>query len=144
MRPDLDALKVVLHANYILKGDEISLPAAVHHTGVQKKSAVSPVLGFEAYRVQLSADSLILPSQLLLKQNFRQADFLQMGPNAGMMGTLVFGKGFFATGSFTGNLGLGTAWNQDLTGEQGSRETGNWVGAIMPVPIWDTMALGLG
>jgi hypothetical protein len=118
LRPDLDVLKVGLHANYIFKGDEISLPAAVYHAGVQKKSALSPVLGFEAYRVQLSADSLVLPTQLSLKQNFQQADFLQMGPNAGMIGTLVLGKGFFATGSFTGNLSLGTAWNQDLQGEK--------------------------
>jgi hypothetical protein len=117
LRPDLDVLKIGLHANYILKGDEISLPAAVHHTGVQKKSAVSPVLGFEAYRVQLSADSLVLPTQLSIKQNFQQADFLQMGPNAGMIGTLVLGKGFFATGSFTGNLGVVSNWNSDMTAD---------------------------
>ncbi len=113
LRPDLDVLKVGIHANYIFKGDKISLPAAVHHAGVQKKSALSPVLGFEAYRVQLSADSLILPTQLSPKQNFQQADFLQMGPNAGMIGTLVLGKGFFATGSLTGNLGVASTWNSD-------------------------------
>jgi hypothetical protein len=79
------------------------------------------VVGFEVYRVQIAGDSLIFPSQLAPRQNFQQADFLQLGPNAGMIGTLVFGKGFFATGSFTGNLGLGTAWNQDPL-----REQGNW------------------
>ncbi len=117
LRPDLDVLKVGIHANYIFKGDKISLPAAVHHAGVQKKSALSPVLGFEAYRVQLSADSLILPTQLSPKQNFQQADFLQMGPNAGMIGTLVLGKGFFATGSLTGNLGVGSTWNSDAAAD---------------------------
>jgi hypothetical protein len=124
LRPDLDVLKVGLHANYIFKGDQISMAAAVQQSAIQKKSAFSPVLGFEVYRLQVQADSLVLPAQLSPKQNFQQADFLQLGPNAGMIGTLVFGKGFFATGSFTGNLGLGTAWNQDPLGEQGNWKLG--------------------
>jgi hypothetical protein len=124
LRPDLDVLKVGLHANYIFKGDQISMAAAVQQSAIQKKSAFSPVLGFEVYRLQVQADSLVLPAQLSPKQNFQRADFLQMGPNAGMIGTLVFGKGFFATGSFTGNLGLGTAWNQDPLGEQGNWKLG--------------------
>jgi hypothetical protein len=124
LRQDLDVLKVGIHANFIFKGDKISLPAAVHHAGVQKKSAFSPVVGFEVYRVQIAGDSLIFPSQLAPRQNFQQADFLQLGPNVGMIGTLVFGKGFFATGSFTGNLGLGTVWNQDPLGGQGNWKLG--------------------
>lgn len=111
LRPDLEVLKVGIHANYIFKGDKISLPAAVHQSAIQKKSALSPLLGFELYRVQVSGDSLILPAQLSPKQNYQQADFLQLGPNAGLIGTLVLGKGFFATGSFTGNLALGSTWN---------------------------------
>ena len=119
LRPDLDLLKVGIHANYIFKGDKISLPAAVHQSAIQKKSALSPLLGFELYRVQLAGDSLILPAQLSPKQNYQQADFLQLGPNAGLIGTLVLGKGFFATGSFTGNLALGSTWNSGIAG-------GNW------------------
>jgi hypothetical protein len=117
-------LKVGLHANYIFKGDQISMAAAVQQSAIQKKSAFSPVVGFEVYRLQVQADSLVVPAQLSPKQNFQRADFLQLGPNAGMIGTLVFGKGFFATGSFTGNLGLGTAWNQDPLGEQGNWKLG--------------------
>ncbi|MDP4838011.1 MAG: DUF4421 domain-containing protein, partial [Algoriphagus sp.] len=94
----------------------ISLPAAVHQSAIQKKSVISPLLGFEMYRVQLAGDSLILPTQLAPKQNYQQADFLQLGPNAGLIGTLVLGKGFFATGSFTGNLALGSTWNSGATG----------------------------
>ncbi|MFN5332439.1 MAG: DUF4421 family protein [Bacteroidota bacterium] len=111
LRQDLEVLKVGVHANYIFKGDKISLPAAVHQSGIQKKSAISPLLGFEIYRVQVAADSLIFPTKLDPKQNYQQADFLHLGPNAGFIGTLVFGKGFFATGSFTGNLGVGSTWN---------------------------------
>jgi len=117
LRPDLDVLKVGIHANYIFKGDKISLPAAVHHAGVQKKSAFSPVVGFEVYRVQIAGDSLIFPSQLAPKQNYQNADFLQMGPNAGMIGTLVLGKGFFATASLTGNLGVTSTWNSDAAAD---------------------------
>ena len=119
LRPDLDVLKVGGHANYIFKGDKISLPAAVHQSAIQKKSALSPVVGFEVYRVQLTGDSLILPAQLSPRQNYQSADFLQLGPNAGLIGTLVLGKGFFATGSFTGNLALGSTWNSGIAG-------GNW------------------
>jgi hypothetical protein len=116
LRPDLDVLKVGIHANYIFKGDKISLPAAVHQSGIQKKSALSPLLGFEIYRVQVAADSLILPVQLVPKQNYQQADFIHLGPNAGLIGTLVLGKGFFATGTFTGNLGVGSTWNSNAAG----------------------------
>ena len=73
-------------------------------------------MGFELYRVQLAGDSLILPAQLSPKQNYQSADFLQLGPNAGLIGTLVLGKGFFATGSFTGNLGVGSTWNSGSDG----------------------------
>ncbi len=116
LRPDLDLLKVGIHANYIFKGDKISIPAAVHQSAIQKKSALSPLVGFEIYRVRIGADSLIFPSQLAPKMNYQSADFLHLGPNAGLIGTLVLGKGFFATGSFSGNLGLGSTWNSDAAG----------------------------
>lgn len=116
LRPDLDVLKVGIHANYMFKGDKISLPAAVHQSAIQKKSALSPIVGFELYRVQVAGDSLIFPSQLAPTQNYQSADFLQLGPNAGFIGTLVLGKGFFATGSFTGNLALGSTWNSGALG----------------------------
>ena len=118
-RPDLDVLKVGIHANYIFKGDKISLPAAVHHAAIQKKSVVSPLVGFEFYRVQVGADSLILPSQLSSRVNYQGADFLHFGPNGGLIGTLVLGKGFFATGSLTGNLAVASTWNSDAA-------AGNW------------------
>ena len=117
LRPDLEVLKVGLHANYIFKGDQISMAAAVQQSAIQKKSAFSPLLGFEAYRLQIAGDSLILPTQLSPKQNFQQADFLQMGPNAGMIGTLVLGRGFFATGTLTGNLGVASTWNSDAAAD---------------------------
>ena len=123
LRPDLDLFKVGIHANYIFKGDKISLPAAVHQSAIQKKSALSPLVGFEFYRLQIGADSLIFPTQLSPKQNYQSADFMHLGPNAGLIGTLVLGKGFFATGSFTGNLGVGSTWN---SGSAGSNWNLSW------------------
>ena len=123
LRPDLDLFKVGIHANYIFKGDKISLPAAVHQSAIQKKSALSPLVGFEFYRLQIGADSLIFPTQLSPKQNYQSADFIHLGPNAGLIGTLVLGKGFFATGSFTGNLGVGSTWN---SGSAGSNWNLSW------------------
>ena len=40
-----------------------------------------------------------------------------MGPNAGMIGTLVLGRGFFATGTLTGNLGVASTWNSDAAAD---------------------------
>jgi len=131
LRPDLDVLKVGIHANYIFKGDKISLPAAVHQSAIQKKSALSPVVGFEMYRVQVAGDSLILPAQLSPKQNYQSADFLQLGPNAGLIGTLVLGKGFFATGSFTGNLAIGSTWNSGIAGENWNLSLGTHARAYL-------------
>ncbi len=123
LRPDLEVFKAGVHANYIFKGNKVSLPAAVHQSAVQKKSALSPLVGFEIYRLQIGADSLIFPTQLSPKQNYQSADFLHLGPNAGLIGTLVLGKGFFATGSFTGNLGVGSTWN---SGSAGSNWNLSW------------------
>jgi hypothetical protein len=106
-REDLSIRKFGLNANYVFHGDKISLAAAFLQSAIQKKSAFSPFIGAEAYYVKISGDSLILPtSDFAPNQNFERADFIHIGPNAGMIGTLVFGKGFFLTGSAAANLGL--------------------------------------
>lgn len=117
LRPDLELLKLGVNVNYLFAGDKISLNAAMHQSDIQKKSAISPMLGVEMYRVQLSADSLLLPEALGASDNYQQADFFHAGPNLGLLGTVVFGKGFFATGAFSGNLGLARAWHRS-PGEQ--------------------------
>ena len=119
IRPDLEVFKAGVHVDYIVKGDKISLPAAVLQSAIQKKSALSPLVGFEFYRGQVAADSLIFPKQLAPKNNFKKVDFLHLGPNAGLVGTLVLGKGFYASGTFTGNLALESTWNS-------TSSKGNW------------------
>lgn len=106
-REDLSIRKFGINANYIFRGDKVSIAAAFLQSAIQKKSAFSPFIGAEAYFLKVSGDSLILPeSNFDLENNFERADFFHFGPNAGMIGTLVFGKGFFLTGSAAANLGF--------------------------------------
>lgn len=107
LRKDLQVLKVGVSANYVFNGNKLSLKAAFHQSEIQKKSAFSPMLGFEVYRAKVSGDSLLIPGELLPKGNFSRADFFHLGPSVGLAGTLVFGKGFFISGSASGNAGLG-------------------------------------
>lgn len=120
LRPDIGLLKVGIHVNYVFFGDRISINAAMHQSEIQKKSAISPLVGFEVYRARVSGDSLIIPEELAPDFNYSRADFMHLGPNVGVLGTLVFGKGFFVTGAFSGNLGAGHSW---LDGGNGERES---------------------
>jgi hypothetical protein len=107
LRRDIRVVKLGLGAHYLFNGEKLSLEAAFHQSAIQKKSAFSPTVGFEVYRVRISGDSLIVPSNLPIAGNYQRADFYHVGPSAGMVGTLVLGKGFFLTGAASGNLGVG-------------------------------------
>lgn len=110
LRRDIKVVKLGLSASYLFNGKKMSFEAAFHQTAIQKKSAFSPMLGFEAYRVRISGSSLILPEdEGPIPGNFTRGDFYQVGPNAGLAGTLVFGNGFFLTGAASGNLGFGVS-----------------------------------
>ena len=108
LRRDIRTVKLGISASYLFNGEKMSFEAAFHQTAIQKKSAFSPMAGFEAYRVRISGDELILPEENgPIPGNYTRADYYQVGPSAGVAGTLVFGKGFFLTGAASGNLGLG-------------------------------------
>ncbi|GMQ31319.1 DUF4421 domain-containing protein [Algoriphagus confluentis] len=107
-RRDLRLVKLGLSANYLFNGEKFSFEAAFHQSEIQKRSAFSPMLGFEVYRVRISGDSLLIPEELGVPGNYSRGDFFQIGPSAGLAGTLVFGNGFFITGAASANLGLGT------------------------------------
>jgi hypothetical protein len=125
LRRDIKSVKLGLSASYLLNGEKVSFEAAFHQTAIQKKSAFSPMLGFEAYRVRISGDSLVVPEEFQIPGNYHRADFYQVGPSAGLVGTLVFGKGFFLTGAASGNLGLGfSKADQDKETRQASLMTG--------------------
>lgn len=106
-RPDMKMRKIGANVNYLFNGEQISFAASMLQSEIQKRSAISPMLGFELYRITIKADSLIFPQDAGVDFNFERGDFIQFGPNAGLVGTLVFGKGFFITGAMSADLGLG-------------------------------------
>ncbi|MBN7811784.1 DUF4421 domain-containing protein [Algoriphagus sp. H41] len=107
LREDVSVVKLGLGANYLFNGDKISLEAAFLQSAIQKRSAFSPMFGLEVYRVRISGDSLLIPTEMPLAGNYQRADFYQVGPSGGLVGTLVFGRGFFLTGAASANLALG-------------------------------------
>lgn len=115
LREDMTVKKLGLLASYVFNGQKISIDAAMHNSFIQKRSAFSPLIGFEAYSVRVEGDSVIFPVEENYSNNFQKADYLHFGPNAGFVGTLVFGKGFFLTGALIGNLGAGySRWDKEV------------------------------
>src|SRR5690606_37522946 len=99
-----------LNANYLFWGEKLSLSAAFNQVAIQKKSAFSPFVGIEGYGGGMKGDSLLLPTTENVEAiNFRESKYLQLGPNVGFAGTLVFGKGFFLTGAASVNYSVGFA-----------------------------------
>lgn len=124
LRGDLRLDKIGFLASYVFDGQKISLQAAAQQSAIQLRSAFSPVLGLEAYHLVMQGDSGVLPVDSGFAVNFRRAEYYHFGPNAGFLGTWVFGEGFFVTGSLLANLGAGySQWDQDHAGK-------NW--AIVP------------
>ncbi|MDR7129112.1 hypothetical protein J2X69_001447 [Algoriphagus sp. 4150] len=110
LREDMRVNMVGLNANYLFGGDKLSLAAAFNQVAIQKKSAFSPFVGFEGYFGSVKSDSLLLPtSEDVAEFNFDKSRYFQFGPNAGLAGTLVFGKGFFLTGVASVNYSVGFA-----------------------------------
>lgn len=116
-RRDMRLITVGLNVNYLFFGEKLSLQASFTQEDIQKRSAFSPFVGFEAYGGSIEGDSLLIPTteQIDAKYNFGKSRYFQGGPNAGLAGTLVFGGGFFLTGVASANLSLGfSEWeNQD-------------------------------
>lgn len=114
LREDMKMNSVGLNVNYLFGGEKLSLGAAFSQTGIQIKSAFSPFVGFEGYLGGVKADSLLLPgTESVSELNFDESSYLQFGPNAGLAGTLVFGKGFFLTGVASVNYSIGySEWNR--------------------------------
>jgi len=114
LREDIKMNSVGLNVNYLFGGEKLSLSAAFNQVAIQKKSAFSPFVGFEGYGGNAKADSLFLPSiENVSEFNFDKSRYLQFGPNAGVAGTFVFGKGFFLTGVASLNYSVGfSEWHR--------------------------------
>ncbi len=115
LREDMRLASVGVNFNYLFSGEKLSLAAAFTQADIQKKSAYSPFVGFEVYGGKMRGDSLLLPpAEVPSSVNFQEAGYFQAGPNAGMAGTLVIGRGFFLTGVAAVNLSVGySKWESD-------------------------------
>ncbi|WP_057939996.1 DUF4421 domain-containing protein [Algoriphagus resistens] len=120
LREDMRLALVGVNFNYLFFGERLSLAAAFTQADIQKKSAFSPFVGFEVYGGKIKGDSLLLPKMAISESmNFQEAGYFQAGPNAGMAGTLVFGKGFFLTGVAAVNLSGGySKWENETQTKQ--------------------------
>jgi hypothetical protein len=109
IRPDLVITKIGASIQYVVNHERFSFRAAYLQNEWQKKSAGTPLLGFEMYGGRALGDSALVPTVLLgdPNRNFRTLRFFDFGPNIGYAYTLVFKRHFFLTGSATANLGLG-------------------------------------
>lgn len=123
LREDIKVNSIGLNANYLFWGEKLSLSAAFNQVAIQKKSAFSPFVGIEGYGGGMKGDSLLLPTTENVEAiNFRESKYLQLGPNVGFAGTLVFGKGFFLTGVASVNYSVGFAeWT---SGQKSYRDWG--------------------
>lgn len=108
LREDIRLMLLGVNANYLFRGERISLSAAYNQSSIQKKSGFSPFVGFETYGGFMKGDSLFLPpAENVSNLNFSQANYFQFGPNAGLASSLVFGRGFFFTAVASANLSFG-------------------------------------
>ncbi|MCH7403430.1 DUF4421 domain-containing protein [Belliella kenyensis] len=107
--PTMRVHKFGANVQYLFNGDKISLRAAFLQNEWQKKSAGSPLLGFEIYGGNVLDEQPILPLGFLSDEsrNFQRSNFFQFGPNAGYAHTFVILKHFFITGYASTNLSLG-------------------------------------
>ena len=106
LREDVEVRKFGAIAEYVFFGEKISRAAAKNQSHIQLRTAISPMAGLEVYRVRISGDSIFRPRS----ENaiyFSRGDFFQIGPTAGVLGTVVFGRGFFLTGAFSTSVNVG-------------------------------------
>nr|WP_255806919.1 DUF4421 domain-containing protein [Belliella alkalica] len=107
--PEMRVRKIGTNVQYLFNGDKLSLRAAFLQSEWQKRSAGSPLVGFEVYGGLVDNDRLILPIGFLPSEsrNFSSSRYFQFGPNVGYTHTFVILKHFFITGSASTNLSLG-------------------------------------
>ncbi|WMJ73931.1 DUF4421 domain-containing protein [Cytophagaceae bacterium ABcell3] len=110
-RPDLVVTKLGASVQYVFNFEKFSFNAAFLQNEWQRKSAGTPLLGFEMYGGRARGDSALIPIELIEdpERNFTRTRFFDLGPNLGYAYTLVFLKNFFVTASASTNLVIGHA-----------------------------------
>lgn len=113
--PDMKIRKIGASVQYLFRGNKLSLRAAFQQNEWQKRSASSPLLGFELYGGQAANPGGMLITSLSgdVTDRLSRLRFFELGPNAGYTGTVVIKKHFFISGSFSSNLSLSYLHTED-------------------------------
>ncbi|MFD2037036.1 DUF4421 domain-containing protein [Belliella marina] len=122
--PDMKVRKIGTNVQYLFNGDKISLRAAFLQSEWQKRSAGSPLVGFEVYGGLVENDDTVFPLDFLGSngREFNSSRYFQLGPNLGYTHTFVVLKHFFITGYASTNLSFG---HQNLFFANGSERRWN-------------------
>ena len=123
IRPDLRANIVGGSFQYIFNYRRFSLRASYLQTDWQKRSAGSPLIGFETYTGRVRADSTFTPTYVnreVAKLNETKMSFVVLGPNVGYAYTFVVQEHFFVTGSASVSLDYGVNTLTSMNGKANS------------------------
>ncbi len=108
LRPDLNVTELGASVQYVFNHRKYSFKAAFQNTELQKKSAGSWLLGWDAFYGSITADSSLVPGYSQVDSpDFDRLRFLKTGPAGGYAYTLVFCKHFYLTGSASIALNTG-------------------------------------
>jgi hypothetical protein len=107
LRPDIQVASFGFSLQYLTNYDRFSYRASFLQNEIQKKSAGSGLLGFEAYLGGIATDSTIVPTSINKNdagREIKQISYLQFGPNGGYAYTFVYKKHWFITGALSISL----------------------------------------
>lgn len=113
VRNDIRTSIIGINIQHLFKSERYSHKASFLQNQFQKRSAGSPVLGFEAYWMLGMADSIIIPSSLDRFNfaggvDFNQADIISAGLNAGYSHTFVIRERLYLSLSSAWGIAAGT------------------------------------
>ena len=110
-RPDMKTRNFGINGHYIFNPRRFSYRAAFIQNEHQKKSAGSAIAGANLYHFRVSADSAVVPRDIIFSSpfwadTFNRSNVTSLAVGGGYAYTLVIKKNYFLTGSFMGALGL--------------------------------------
>lgn len=109
-RPDLRVNLIGASVQYILNNKRFSFRSSVFQNEWQRKSAGTPLIGFEMHIGRVNADSTLTPTVVnsemaLLNEN--KNSFFDVGLNTGYAYSLIIKKNYFITAAATISLNYG-------------------------------------
>src|SRR5690606_30043559 len=123
LRPDMRLNGVGVTGQYIFNADRFSYRAGFLQNEWQKKSAGTMLLGWQIVLGSVSADSSLVPGNMMDDMTPTGADrvgFFETGPSVGCAYQFVIGKHFYLMASLTGILAFGTVLSEGETRDRTS------------------------